>query len=202
MFNNTNFYPCPFNIQYEQQNNLNAKVEELEEEILKLEQQNEELRRASEEEKSEVAKYQFVDLGLSVKWATCNVGANSPEEYGGYYGGFDDAQNFRVPSKEDFENLIKNCDWTWTTKNGVHGYKVTSRKNGNSIFLPAAGWYRFEYVAGASSVGLYRSSNTYIIDDIPMYDWYLIFDSDSIDVDYEPPFCLSGISVRLVQDVK
>lgn len=25
------------------------------------------------------------DLGLSVKWATCNVGANNPEDYGGYY---------------------------------------------------------------------------------------------------------------------
>lgn len=30
-------------------------------------------------------KNQFVDLGLSVKWATCNVGASSPEKYGGYY---------------------------------------------------------------------------------------------------------------------
>ncbi len=29
--------------------------------------------------------HEYVDLGLSVKWATCNVGANSPEEYGGYY---------------------------------------------------------------------------------------------------------------------
>ena len=29
--------------------------------------------------------YEYVDLGLSVKWATCNVGASSPEEYGGYY---------------------------------------------------------------------------------------------------------------------
>lgn len=27
-----------------------------------------------------------IDLGLSVKWATCNIGANSPEEYGNYYG--------------------------------------------------------------------------------------------------------------------
>ena len=34
------------------------------------------------EEKNKVA----VDLGLSVKWASCNVGANSPEEYGNYYG--------------------------------------------------------------------------------------------------------------------
>ena len=29
--------------------------------------------------------YEYVDLGLSVKWATCNVGANSPEEYGDYF---------------------------------------------------------------------------------------------------------------------
>lgn len=29
--------------------------------------------------------YEYVDLGLSVKWATCNVGASSPEEFGGYY---------------------------------------------------------------------------------------------------------------------
>lgn len=29
--------------------------------------------------------HEWVDLGLSVKWATCNVGANSPEEYGNYY---------------------------------------------------------------------------------------------------------------------
>lgn len=30
-------------------------------------------------------QYQWVDLGLSVKWATCNVGASTPEEYGNYY---------------------------------------------------------------------------------------------------------------------
>lgn len=29
--------------------------------------------------------HDYVDLGLSVKWATCNVGADSPEEYGDYY---------------------------------------------------------------------------------------------------------------------
>ena len=28
---------------------------------------------------------EFVDLGLSVKWATCNLGANLPSEYGDYY---------------------------------------------------------------------------------------------------------------------
>ena len=29
--------------------------------------------------------HEYVDLGLSVKWATCNVGANKPEDYGNYY---------------------------------------------------------------------------------------------------------------------
>ena len=32
-----------------------------------------------------IAGHGYVDLGLSVKWATCNVGASSPEEYGDYY---------------------------------------------------------------------------------------------------------------------
>ena len=32
-----------------------------------------------------IAGHDYVDLGLSVKWATCNVGANSPEDYGDYY---------------------------------------------------------------------------------------------------------------------
>lgn len=31
------------------------------------------------------AQHEYVDLGLSVKWATCNVGADKPEEYGDYY---------------------------------------------------------------------------------------------------------------------
>ncbi|MBQ2978651.1 MAG: hypothetical protein IJE18_00915 [Bacteroidaceae bacterium] len=30
-------------------------------------------------------KHEYVDMGLSVKWATCNVGAKTPEDYGYYY---------------------------------------------------------------------------------------------------------------------
>lgn len=36
-------------------------------------------------ENPETPNHEWIDLGLSVKWATCNVGANSPEEYGNYY---------------------------------------------------------------------------------------------------------------------
>lgn len=116
----------------------------------------------------------YVDLGLSVKWATCNVGASSPEEYGNYYAwgetttkssytednsktdgvsmsssiagdaSYDAARanwggTWRLPTASESQELIDNCTWTWTTQGGKNGYKVTSEKNGNSIFLPAAG---------------------------------------------------------------
>ena len=136
--------------------------------------------------------YTYVDLGLSVKWATCNVGAATPEEYGDYFAwgevepkttynwstykyckgtnktitkycnnstlgndGFtddkiildleDDAAyvnwggSWRMPTEAEQQALVNNCTWTWTTQNGVNGYKVTG-PNGNSIFLPASGY--------------------------------------------------------------
>ena len=151
--------------------------------------------------------YEYVDLGLSVKWATCNVGANSPEEYGSYYawGETEEKSNYywdtykwcngssskmtkyctsssygtvdnktvldleddvahvkwggswRMPTKEEQNELFNDCTWTWTTQNGVNGYKVIG-SNGNSIFLPAAG-YRYGtslYLEGSG--GSYWSS--------------------------------------------
>ena len=149
--------------------------------------------------------HEFVDLGLSVKWATCNVGAEKPEEYGDYFawgetktkslyiwktlkycniptgGNFskllriltdcdhvtfskyctdsssgtkdnrtvleleDDAAranwggDWRMPTKAEIQELLDKCTWEWTEMNGKNGYKVTSKSNGNSIFLPAAG---------------------------------------------------------------
>lgn len=124
-----------------------------------------------------------VDLGLSVKWACCNVGADSPEDFGGYYAWgeteektyyedptykwlndstgvylkyneedgktivepVDDAANvvmgegWRMPTKAEMQELIDKCTWVWTKVNGVKGYMVS--RNGNSIFLPAAGSY-------------------------------------------------------------
>ena len=155
--------------------------------------------------------YEYVDLGLSVKWATCNVGATKPEEYGDYfawgetqpkntydwstykwYNGSYDTQtkydgtvddktvlesaddaatanwsgSWRMPTTEELQELINNCTWTWTTQNGVYGYKVTSKKSGytnKSIFLPAAGYRGSSDLNGAGSAGLYWSSslNTY-----------------------------------------
>ena len=49
--------------------------------------------------------------------------------------------DWRIPTEAEVYELNKSCSWEWTTLNGVNGYKVTG-PNGNSIFLPAAG-YRY-----------------------------------------------------------
>ena len=47
--------------------------------------------------------------------------------------------SWRMPTIEECQELINNCTVEWTKKNGVYGCKFISKKNGNSIFLPATG---------------------------------------------------------------
>ena len=165
----------------------------------------------------------YVDLGLSVKWARCNLGASKPTDYGDYFawgetepnkaeytwatykwmqagqsdwkhitkytladgqtkgiwydagGNFigdnkatleaaDDAaianlgSPWRMPTGGEIQELIDNCTWTETTQDGVKGYEVKSKKNGNSIFLPAAGFRDRSELDDAGSRGYYWSS--------------------------------------------
>ena len=136
--------------------------------------------------------YQYVDLGLSVKWATCNVGASKPEDYGNYYAwgetstkssytsdnsktngksmgdikgnsSYDAARanwggKWRMPTESEMQELIDRCTWEWTTQNGKNGYKVTG-PNGNSIFLPAAGYRDGSLLCYAGSGSYYWSSS-------------------------------------------
>ena len=156
-----------------------------------------------------ISGHEYVDLGLSVKWATCNVGASKPEDYGNYYAwgetttkssytesnsktygksmgdiagnsSYDAARanwggNWRMPTKAELQELIDKCTWTWTTQNGVKGYKVTSKTNGNSIFLPAAGYRDGSSLDYAGSDGYYWSSAPYEYNDNDA--WLLNFDS-------------------------
>ena len=192
--------------------------------------------------------HEYVDLGLpsGIKWATCNVGANSPEDYGDYfawgetepkdyyywstykycngpydimtkyftdsdYGTVDNKTtleltddaahvnwggNWRMPTKAEQDELrnTDNCTWEWTTLNGVEGYKVISKKNGNSIFLPAAGRRDYDGLIGAGNVGHYWSSS---LDADRSCNAYKLYFSSSI-VDWRVNNRYSGYSVRPV----
>lgn len=81
---------------------------------------------------------------------------------------------WRMPTTAEQQELYNNCTWTWTTQNGVNGYKVTSN-NGNSIFLPAAGVRNRNYPYDAGSHGHYWSSSLY--EGIPSYAYYFLFHS-------------------------
>lgn len=135
----------------------------------------------------------YVDLGLpsGTKWATCNVGAQSPHEFGGYFAwgetlereyyeffdweyykyckgddssftkycldrdyGIADgkteltisddaaraqwAGSWRMPTNEQWSELVSKCEWVWKPYCGNNGYYVKG-PNGRTIFLPAAG---------------------------------------------------------------
>ena len=131
--------------------------------------------------------HEFVNLGLPSRtlWATCNVGATSPEQAGLYFTwgettGYtaeqvkngehsfselsyksshtasinanlnikqDAARSYmggkwRIPTYDEFQELIDNCDGVWTENyngTGVTGYIFISKINGNSVFFPVAG---------------------------------------------------------------
>lgn len=59
--------------------------------------------------------------------------------------------SWRMPTKAEQEELIKNCTWTWTSRGGHSGCKVTG-SSGKSIFLPTGGWYEVLPDFGSASV--------------------------------------------------
>lgn len=237
------------------------------------------------EDEEETPTPEYVDLGLSVKWATFNIGATKPEEYGDYFAwgateplyeagyaqenpqqhwkdgkadGYtwvntpyqtvkdaylasssavwtkylgstpfdwyadpsaseedalkaildpeDDAAHvnwgdkWRMPTKEEQDELRNNCTWTWTTLNGVNGYKVQSKKPGytdNWVFLPAAGMRIGTNLVGVGEEGDYRSCSldlNYYIE--AKHAYYLLFDQGSVE--FTSPDRQYGFSIRPV----
>lgn len=165
-----------------------------------------------ENQNNSIDGHEYVDLGLpsGTLWATCNVGASTPEGYGGYYAwgeikgnlegknyfdwgtyqwcngswttftkycttsddGYVDnkteldlsddvarqkwGENWRIPSKEQINELINECTSEIACPNGVYGRIITSKRNGNSIFLPAANSWRYGGTTSGNS-GYYWS---------------------------------------------
>ena len=178
----------------------------------------------------------WVDLGLpsGLLWASTNIGAEKPEEYGLYfawgetqgyegitidkqftwedykwcngsyntltkynytstYGTIDNLTTLeqvddaayqsdntcRMPTKTDLEELIANTTSTWETLNDVNGRRFTSKINGNSIFVPAAGYCYY----GSNDTGFegyLQSSSLY--EGNSGSGWYLYFDSGDMGI--------------------
>ena len=102
---------------------------------------------------------------------------------------------WRMPTKVEFEELINNCTWTWTSEGGYNGYRVTG-PNGNSIFLPAAGYRYGTSLYYAGSNGRYWSSTPY--ETSTQYAYSLYFSSDYHDTRWR--YRHYGLSVRPVSD--
>lgn len=59
----------------------------------------------------------------------------------------------------EWKELHRNCIWNWVSRNGINGYRVRSKINGNSIFLPAGGLYAKGDLHFKNLEGLYWSSS-------------------------------------------
>lgn len=117
-------------------------------------------------------KYVDLDLPSGTLWTNKNVGAENKEDQGDYLNYEEALKTHALPSKEQFDELIKYCDWKWVKYKEVAGYLVFG-KNGNSIFLPA---YYHNYLGDMNRVGsrgYYWSSTP----NSPVTAWYLYFDS-------------------------
>lgn len=164
----------------------------------------------------------YVDLGLSVKWGSWNLGATKPAEFGTYFAWgevepkeiyadstyrffngtegsinkystsrrygmadyktildpADDAahamldSSWRMPTQEEMQELMERCTWSWTEQDSVAGYVVTG-PNGNSIFLPAAGYRDGDQLKEDGMAGLYYTSSLFA--EYPSYAYYLNF---------------------------
>ena len=197
-----------------------------------------------------VVVHEFVDLGLpsGTLWATCNVGADTPEDYGFYfswgetmpkdifswsnykYGGFVDERyelakyctdsfygldgfvdnmillepdddpvranwgaDWRMPAREEWKELLQNTTSFRTTLNGVEGWIFTAA-NGNSLFLPAAGYYW----DGSFNEGLGLYWSSLINKEFPYRTWGIHFNWDQCHICGSSDRC-RGQSVRAVR---
>lgn len=172
-----------------------------------------------------IGRHEYVDLGLpsGTLWATCNVGANFPEEYGDYfsfgetepksdytwstykwcegtestmtkyclneaYGTVDSLEflaleddaaranwggEWRMPTKAQLNELTEEfMTWDFNANvNGVAGVLLTSRSNGNTLFLPYAGYYNGTTLIGKEHHAAIRGCNVTNAN-ISSYRWW------------------------------
>ena len=102
----------------------------------------------------------------------------------------------KIPTKAQLQELIDGTNYTWTTQNGVNGGLFTSKTNGNSIFVPAAGVCNYGSLYYVGEYGYLWSSSLY--ESGPGNAWNLHFGSDGVNLYGSRRRC-NGLSVRGVK---
>ena len=83
--------------------------------------------------------------------------------------------SWRIPTRKEWEELMDNCTFTNTELNGVSGFMVTSKSNGNTLLLPKAGYHDGLMHLGE---GMYWTSTLYGIAQhayCVMFAWTIVF---------------------------
>lgn len=191
------------------------------------------------------------DMGLSVKWASWNLGATKPEETGDFYawagteprtnfkedasypywkGGkftkysYDDKKSvlepaddaaraqwdgtWRIPTIDEWNELLQSCEREKYTRNGVNGYLFTSKINGNKLFFPFTGlYYRSDEIMEGTKgkVATYMSGNIHLKTGVNIDKTYKYFhcprlDDEKVDFENITYRVGSGVTVRAVCD--
>lgn len=123
------------------------------------------------------------DLGSNITGTVHDI---AHVKWGGLWG---------IPSLNQFQELLDNCTSEWITVNGVKGRKFSSKNNGGSIFLPAAGQWQDQYLMGRDANGFYWSSTLRPSDMSLAY--YLFFYSD--DTSTGRTYRCFGYSLRPIE---
>lgn len=189
--------------------------------------------------------HEWVDLGLpsGTKWATCNVGASRPEDYGSYFSWSDtfsrsnhfehiltknksiselqtegiidlngnlkyeyDAAyanwgpSWRIPNKDDYEELITECIWTLNTQKGKKGYTATG-PNGKSIFFPLSG-DRHKESEGPRGTGIWGSYWSATVYDKNFWSNYFYIQQENGLVKTNNDARFTGRSIRPILNTK
>lgn len=110
--------------------------------------------------------------------------------------------DWRLPTKNELDELHANCTFKWTTRNDIYGMLVTSNKfgyTGNSIFLPAAGYRTNLQIMSQGSSGRYWSGTSYYVStQQPILSYATVFNSDFYNLSWTYGNHGCGLSVRPV----
>lgn len=177
--------------------------------------------------------HEFVDLELpsGTLWATTNIGADKPEDYGTYFAWAEtepkeeyswdtypfyrrsesqewftkydtDDGKTELEAEDDAATAVWGALWQtplynqlaelidplyttteWTTLNDVNGWRITSKQNGQSIFLPAAGTYNYKTISNQGSQGCYWSRSLFTSYYLGVFAYSLNFKRNNFSFD-------------------